>query len=75
MSDQIKKLKDEIHNLSMALSYQLRATKAMRDAGDNLAMFIRCQEADIHPDKLSIIKKWKAVRLPTEEERGEPFKN
>ena len=75
MSDKVKKLEEEVHKLSMALSYQLRAAKAMRDAGDALALFIRCQPADIHPDKLTIIKKWKAARLPTEEERDEPFNN
>ena len=75
MSDQVKKLKEEVHKLSMALCYQLRAAKDMRDAGDALALFIRCQPADIHPDKLAIIKKWKSARLPTEEERDEPFKN
>jgi hypothetical protein len=74
MSDKMKELEAENHKLSMALCYQLRATKAMRDAGDDLARYIRCQEADIHPDKLAIIKKWKAVRLPTEEERDEPYK-
>jgi len=75
MSDQVKKLKEEVHKLSMALRYQLRAANDMRDAGDTRAGFIRCQPADTHPDKLAIIKKWKAARLPTEEERDEPFKN
>jgi hypothetical protein len=73
MSDKMKQLEAENRSLSMALAYQLGVTKAMRDAGDSLALYIRCQEADVHPDKLAIIKEWKEVRLPTEVERD--FKN
>jgi hypothetical protein len=73
MSDKMKQLEAENRALSMALAYQLGVTKAMRDAGDSLALYIRCQEADVHPDKLAIIKEWKEVRLPTEVERD--FKN
>jgi hypothetical protein len=73
MSDKMRELEAENRGLSMALAYQLAATKAMRDAGDSLALFIRCQEADIHPDKLAIIKEWKAVRLPTDVEKD--FRN
>jgi hypothetical protein len=73
MSDKMKQLEAENRALSMALAYQLGVTKAMRDAGDSLALYIRCQEADVHPDKLAIIKEWKEVRLPTDVERD--FKN
>jgi hypothetical protein len=59
MSDKMKQLEAENRALSMALAYQLGVTKAMRDAGDSLALYIRCQEADVHPDKLAIIKEWK----------------
>ena len=73
MSEQMDELLIENQRLSEALAYQLKAAKAMRDAGDDLARYVYCTPGDVHPYKLPIMKKWKAVRLPTEGEYYNDF--